>query len=204
LERTAAPLKEETGEAGAGPSGGAAPKRPDLPYAFRMFRLGLYATILALVGLRLLLYPPVPFLLKTLIGTWYAAAALFFAAFPRKADSRYFLFTLRFVFFIYEITAIVLAMQLLGGSGWLAILFLLFPVFELNLRYPGYAGKLGSMLAVFACSAVTLAEAAGRLPHDPFFGIGDPLYREPGYMAAVFLVASVFLFWWPVSVSSKK
>lgn len=154
-----------------------------------VLRLGFYATILALALIRSALNPPVQLPIVLILVTWYATAGLYFALRPREPVPGCLTVALRWVFFAYEATAVVVVMHHLGGSGWLTLLLLFYPVTELNLLSPGRAGVAGSVLAILACTAMVAVEALGWLPHDPFYAVSDPLYRQAEYVLAVLIVA---------------
>ena len=79
---------------------------------------------------------------------------MYFALRPREAVPGWLSGTLRFVFFAYGTSAIVVVMHHLGGSGWLAILLLAYPVSELNLHASSRTGFSGSTLAILACTTM--------------------------------------------------
>ncbi|MGD2217614.1 MAG: hypothetical protein PVJ64_12740 [Gemmatimonadales bacterium] len=152
-------------------------------------RLGFYGTIVALALIRFALNPPLQRSLVLILVTWYATAGFYFALRPREAMPGCLSAALRWVFFAYEATAVVVVMHYLGGSGWLTILLLVYPVGELNLLSPGRAGVAASALAVLVCTAMVAVEALGWLSHDPFYTVSDPLYREAEYVLGVLIVA---------------
>jgi len=158
-----------------------------------VLRLGFYGTILALALIRFSLNPPVELPIVLILITWYATAGLYFALRPRDGVSGCVTAVLRFMFFAYETTATVVVMHHLGGSGWLAILLLAYPVTELNIISPGRAGVAASVLAIFVCTAMAAAEALGWLSHDPFYSVSEPLYRQAEYVLGVLIVASFTL-----------
>jgi hypothetical protein len=59
--------------------------------------------------------------------------------------------------------------------------------------YEVIAVLTASLLAILACVGIAVLEAVERLPHDPFYSVGDPLYREPLYVITLLVLASVFL-----------
>ncbi len=152
-------------------------------------RLGFYGTILALALIRFALNPPLQLPVVLILVTWYATAGLYFALRPREPVPGCLTAALRWVFFAYEATAVVVVMHHVGGSGWLALLLLVYPVSELNILSPGRPGFAGSVLATLACTAMVAVEALGWLPHDPFYAVSDPLYRQPEYVLGVLVVA---------------
>lgn len=154
-----------------------------------VLRLGFYGTILALVAIRYSLYPPVQLPTVLILVSWYATAGLYFVLRPRGEVPGCLSSALRFVFFAYETSAVVVVLHHLGGSGWPAILLLAYPVTELNLLAPGRTGFAGSLLAILACTAIVAVEALGWLPHDPFFSVSDPLYRQAEYVLGILIVA---------------
>jgi hypothetical protein len=157
------------------------------------YRIALALVLLTLAAIRFGLNPPIDLVAVWILGTWLVVAALFIGLEPRQEGSACLSVLLRLVFFLYETSAIVLLMQRLGGTGWLTILLLLYPTLELNRLYPGKAGRVGSVLATAACTVMVGAEALGWIPHDPFFTVADPLYREPLYVLAVLVVAAAAL-----------
>ncbi|NIN73470.1 MAG: hypothetical protein GTO46_16410 [Gemmatimonadetes bacterium] len=157
-------------------------------------RLGFYATILALALIRFSLNPPVQLPIVLTLVAWYATAGLYFALRPREPVPGCLTVVLRWVFFAYEASAVVVVMHHLGGSGWLTLLLLVYPVSELNILSPGRAGFAGSLLAILACTGMVAAEAFGWLPHDPFYAVSDPLYRQTEYVLGVLIVACFTLF----------
>jgi hypothetical protein len=156
-------------------------------------RLGFYGTIVALAYIRYALNPPVQLPIVLILVTWYATAGLYFALRPREPVPGCLTVALRWVFFAYEAAAVVVVMHHLGGSGWLALLLLSYPVTELNFLSPGRPGFAGSVLAILACAAMVAVEAQGWLPHDPFYAVSDPLYRQAEYVLGVLIVASFTL-----------
>ncbi len=177
---------QEAPEAGGGAR--SAPARPRLRGRVAL-RLGFYGTLLALALIRFSLNPPVQLPIVLILVTWYLTAGLYFALRPREQVPGCLTVALRFVFFVYEATAVVVVMHHLGGSGWLALLLLAYPVSELNIFSPGRAGFAGSLLAILACTAMVALEALGWLPHDPFYSVSDPLYRQAEYVLGVLIVA---------------
>jgi hypothetical protein len=157
---------------------------------------------LALALVRIWLNPPLHPMLYWLLPTWYAVAAVYYLVQPGVTTPAWFRFVLRFSFFCYEAVAVVIICHFLGGSGWLAILLLLLPVLELNLAFPGLAAALSSVFAVACAGGMTLLEAQGWLSHDPFYSVGAPLYSQPAYVAAVYLIGLVFLVAVPAWVAS--
>ncbi len=156
-------------------------------------RGGFYVAVLALALIRLRLYPPVDPPLVLVLATWFATAALYFALRPRQADAGCLAGALDFAFYVYEVSAVLAVSHYLGATGWLAILLLLYPVMEINVRYPGRPGVIASVIAILGCTAMAAVEAVGRLGHDPFYSVGDPLYRQPEYLLAVLIVATFTL-----------
>jgi hypothetical protein len=177
---------QEAPEAGGGTR--SAPERPLLRGRVAL-RLGFYGTILALALIRFSLNPPIQLPIVLILVTWYVTAGLYFALRPREGVPGCLTAALRFVFFVYEATAIVVVMHHLGGSGWLALLLLAYPVAELNILSPGRAGVAASLTAILACTAMAAIEALGWLPHDPFYSVSDPLYRQAEYVLGVLIVA---------------
>lgn len=163
----------------------AAPRRPGRV----AFRLGFYGTILALAHMRYALNPPVQLAIVLILVTWYATAGLYFALRPRTPTPGCLTVALSGVFFAYEVAAVVVVMHHLGGSGWLALLLLLYPISELNSEFPGRVGFAGSVFGIAVCSGMVAFEALGWLPHDPFYTVSDPLYRQGEYVLAVLIVA---------------
>jgi len=157
------------------------------------YRIALALVFLTLAAIRYGLNPPIDLLVVWILGTWLVLAAIFMRLQPRQEAPACLSVLLRLGFFLYETSAIVLAMQRLGGTGWLTILLLLYPTLELNRLYPGQTGRVGSTLATAACTAIVGVEALGWIPHDPFFTVADPLYREPLYVLAVLVVAAAAL-----------
>jgi hypothetical protein len=156
-------------------------------------RLAFYGTILALALIRFSLNPPVQLATVLILTTWYATAGLYFALRRGVEQAGWLSVALRFTFFAYEATAVVIVMHHLGGSGWLALLLLGYPVGELNTLSPGRAGLAGSVLAILACTAMVAVEAFGWLPHDSFYAVTDPLYRQAEYVLGVLIVACLTL-----------
>ncbi len=170
--------------------------------SFLSIRAALLLLALALAAARFWLNPPANLMVWLLLSTWLATAVAFAIFEPRDAVPGCFSFALRFAYFFYEVTVVVLLVHLLGGTGWLAILFLMMPAIELNVLYPGGGGVAGSLAATIACAAMLVGEAVGRLPHDPFYSVGEPLFREPAYVLVVLLVAAVFLIGVPARIGS--
>ena len=169
-----------------------------------LLRTALYGTILVLALLRFWLNPPLQTSVVLVLATWYFTAAIFFALRPRQATSGHVRFLLSFAFFVYEVLAATLVMSRLGGTGWLTILVLLFPALELNALFPGRRGFAGSLIAALAITGMATLEAAGRLPHDPFYSVGDPLYRESAYVIVVFLVSAFVLIGIPAALGRAR
>ncbi len=167
-------------------------------------RLALYGTILVLALIRFWLNPPMQTSVVLVLATWYFTAAIFFALRPRQATSGHVQFLLSFAFFVYEVLAATLVMSRLGGTGWLTILVLLFPALELNALFPGRRGFAGSLIAALAITGMATLEAAGRLPHDPFYSVGDPLYREFAYVIVVFIVSAFVLIGIPAALGRAR
>lgn len=157
-----------------------------------VLRIAFFGTIVLLSLIRLWLNPPAFRPLILVILTWYVTAGLYYTLRPRGV-SGWLPLAVRLAFHMYEVLAVVVVAHHLGGSGWLAILLLLYPVVEVNAGYPGWPGIVASLLAVLASMTIVVAEALGWLPHDPFFSVSDPLYRQPEYVVAVLAVASVTL-----------
>ena len=158
-----------------------------------LLRLAFYGTILALALLRISLNPPIHLPIVLILVTWYITAGLYFGLRPRELVPGCLTLGLRLVFFVYEVSAVVVLTHHLGGSGWLAVLLLVYPVTEINVLSPGRAGAAASVIAIVACTAMAVIEAIGWLPHDPFYSVSDPLYRQPEYLLAVLIVASFTL-----------
>jgi len=153
-------------------------------------RVALWLIVLALAAIRFWLNPPIDLLAGWILATWVVIAGIFIGLQPREDSSGCLPLVLRLTFFLYETSAIVLLMQRLGGTGWLTVLVLLYPTLELNRLYRGKTGRAGSVLATLTCTAMVGMEALGWVPHDPFYTVGDPLYREPLYVLAVFVAAA--------------
>jgi hypothetical protein len=152
-------------------------------------RLGFYGTILVLALIRFSLNPPIERSAVLILVTWYVTAALYFALRPREPVPGCLTAGLRWVFFAYEATALVVVMHHLGGSGWLAILLLAYPVTELSILSPGRGAVAASVLAILVCTAMVTVEAFGWLSHDPFYSVSEPLYRQAEYVLGVVIVA---------------
>ncbi len=183
---------EKAPQPGAGADSAVAVERPRLRGRLAL-RLGFSGTILALALIRFSLNPPVQLPIVLILVTWYLTAGLYFALRPREEVPGCLTVALRFVFFVYEATAVIVVMHHLGGSGWLALLLLAYPVAELNMLSPGRAGVAASLTAILACTAMVAVEALGWLPHDPFYSVADPLYREPAYVLGVLVVGALVL-----------
>ncbi|UCC71968.1 MAG: hypothetical protein JSV86_16615 [Gemmatimonadota bacterium] len=158
-----------------------------------LLRLAFYGTVAALALVRFWLNPPVHLPIVLILATWYVTAGVFFALRPREPGAGCLAVALRFVFFVYEVSAVVVVTHHLGGTGWLTVLLLVYPVVEMNVLGPGRAGVAASAIALAACTAMAALEALGWLPHDPFYSVADPLYREPAYVLLVLLVGTLVL-----------
>lgn len=156
-------------------------------------RFAVMGAVLALALVRIWLNPPLHPMLYWLLPTWYVVAAVYYLVQPPATVPGWFRFLLRFSFFCYEVVAVTIICHFLGGSGWMAIIFLLLPALELNLVFPGIAAALSSVFAVACAGGMALLEAQGLLPHDPFYSVGDPLFNQSAYVATVYVVALVFL-----------
>ncbi len=156
-------------------------------------RASFMGAVLALALVRAWLNPPLHPMLYWLLPSWYIFTAVFHMVQPRGGFPGWYQFLLRFSFFCYEIFVVAIIFHFLGGTGWLAILFLIFPAMELNLAFPGVGAVLSSLLAVLLAGGMAWAEATGWLWHDPFYSASAPLYHEAGYVASVTVVALVFL-----------
>ncbi len=156
-------------------------------------RLAVMVSLLALALVRVGLNPPLSRAVWVLLPGWFLVAAVYHLLQPRGGMPYWFVYLLRLSFYVYEVTTVLLVANLIGASGWLAILFLLLPTLELNLAFPDRGGTIASTLGALAVAAVAYAEARGRLWHDPFYSVDAPLYREPAYLVAVLVLALVFL-----------
>ncbi|UCF19263.1 MAG: hypothetical protein JSU87_15255 [Gemmatimonadota bacterium] len=174
------------------------------PRRYLVVRSTFMSMFIVLGLIRYLLNPPVRPLVLVVMATWCAMVALFFVAEPRKAGSGCYPLLLHLAFFAYEASTVIIVMQLLGGSGWLTILFLLYPTLELNLLHPGPVGLTGSLIAALSVALVVLAEATGWLLHDPFYSVAHPLYTESSYVLAVFAVALACLVGFPALVEGFR
>ncbi len=181
-------------EAGRAAQGAGARDRRSRHYVrFSAARLTVMAALLALALVRVGLNPPVSRAVWVLLPGWFLVAAVYHLLQPRQEMPYGFVYLLRLSFYAYEVSTVLLVANLIGASGWLAILFLLLPTLELNLAFPDRGGTIASFVAALAVAAVAYAEARGRLWHDPFYSVDAPLYREPAYLAAVLILAIVFL-----------
>jgi hypothetical protein len=167
--------------------------RPPHYIRFSAARLAIMVSVLALAALRLGLDPPLPRATWVLVPGWFFVAAVYHLLQPRQEMPYWFVYLLRLSFFLYEVCVILVVAHHLGGSGWLAILFLLLPTVELNLAFPDRAGSIASLFAALGAAAIVYAEARGWLWHDPFYSVDAPLYREPAYAGMVLVIAFVFL-----------
>ena len=158
-----------------------------------LLRLAFYLAVLMLAAVRWQLNPPLQPLVAAVLAMWVVTAGLFFWLRPRGTPPGPLPFLLDFAFFFYEVTAVVLSAHLLGGTGWLTLLLLLYPTVELNRLYPGHLGLTASLVASLGCVGIAVLEAIERLPHDPFYSVGDPLYREPLYVITLLVLAIVLL-----------
>lgn len=165
-------------------------------------RVAFMVAVAALAMVRVWLNPPLHPMLYWLIPSWYVFAGIFHMVQPRGGVPEWFQFLLRFSFFTYEIVVLAIIFHFMGGTGWLAILFMIFPTIELSLAFPGKRSALSSVLAALLVGGMAWAEASGWLWHDPFYSAAAPLYREPEYVASVTIVALVFLLGLPAWVSS--
>jgi hypothetical protein len=156
-------------------------------------RAAFMGAVLALALVRVWLNPPLHPMLYWLLPSWYIFAAVFHMVQPRGGFPDWYQFLLRFSFFCYEIFVLAIIFHFLGGTGWLAILFLIFPAMEMSVAFPGKGAALTSVLAAVLAGGMAWAEASGWLWHDPFYSAGAPLYQEAPYVASVTVVALVFL-----------
>jgi hypothetical protein len=158
-----------------------------------LVRVAFYLAVLMLAAVRWQLNPPLQPLVAGILAMWGVTAGLFFWLRPRGTPPGPLPFLLDFAFFFYEATAVVLAAHLLGGTGWLTLLLLTYPTVEFNRLYPGHLGLTASFVAILGGVGIAVLEAVERLPHDPFYSVGDPLYREPLYLITLLVLAMVLL-----------
>lgn len=127
-----------------------------------------------------------------LIAAWFAVSAGYFRWVGPEAASPFYL-PVRIGLFALDVLVAVWAAHFVAASAWLAVLFVLFPALEWNLLHPGRVGLAGSLGAVFAAGAVVAGESLGFVPAGSVFRGVDPLYQEPVYALAAFLVAALVI-----------
>jgi len=159
-------------------SGRAATREP-LPGELRPYRpahvRGVFAGAVLALGLlfRFALRLPVEPAFFVLVIGWYATVPLFFRWSSRHEGSRFY-FPARAVYFGVEILVAASAARWLGAGSWPAVLFVLLPVLEWNLLFPGRRGLLGSSAAVLVCAALVVGEALGVISGSPVLRELDP------------------------------
>lgn len=171
------------------------------PSGLGWVRVGFFGALLTVAAIRLILSPPIPPAILSILGTWLVVVAVFRLAPPRRVA--WLPLLLRFGLYAFEVAALVLVLYRLGASGLLTLLFLTYLTIEINLLLPGWPGLLGSILATVAAALVVSAEATGLLTHDPFFSVAHPLYREPAYLVAILILGAVMLVALPVMLARR-
>lgn len=146
------------------------------PRTYRPARVrGVFAGAALAVGLifRFAVRLPVEPVFFALVIGWYVTVLLFFRWSSRRERSRLY-FPARALYFGVEIVVAAWAAHSLGVGSWLAVLFVLFPVLEWNLLFPGRRGLTGSLAAVLVCAALLVGEALAVIPRSPVLRELDP------------------------------